>query len=287
MNKKEIVKKDLLRRKINEYFSKYPKAKSVIINSGVDAIKTIWRVVKEDKGYFITEVNTNKENFIIEAPVGGQEPAPGAVQLGTQRAQPGAMNPEQMSAGEILSLVQTGALGVTSDILAKLFAPLLVPKDRTLKNQLKNVWDILNKATKKDAASASFLGAIQNLMNTPEWLRANKETKGSKLSEADETPVTKVKQGDDVSSDPIGMEKEPPEPEAPEPPAKEKTQEELVMSKSLVGKPIESTDLELKNDGVVLTLKVAGVDIPAKFEFFNTGKFVFHFKDRPYIIKRA
>jgi len=66
MDNKNIVKKDLLRRKIKEYFSKNPTAKSVIIHSGTGNLKSTWRVVKEKNSFSVTEVNTQKEQFIIK-----------------------------------------------------------------------------------------------------------------------------------------------------------------------------------------------------------------------------
>jgi len=67
MNAKEIVKKDLLRRKINEYFSKHPKSKSFIIRSDAGDSMHFWKVKKEGKRYNITEVKTKTEKYIFEA----------------------------------------------------------------------------------------------------------------------------------------------------------------------------------------------------------------------------
>ena len=73
MNSNSIVKKDLLRRKINEYFTKHPNAKSVIIETDIGENKTVWRVVRENRNFSITEVNTSRENFIME--LGGAQNA--------------------------------------------------------------------------------------------------------------------------------------------------------------------------------------------------------------------
>jgi hypothetical protein len=286
MNSKEIVKKDLIRRKINEYFSKHPKAKSVIINSGIDSFKTIWRVVKESNNFVVTEVNTKREKFILEAPipVGGQRPAPGAVPLSTV-SKPGQAMPGTIGSSETLELVKSGMLKVTSSVIEKLFAPLLIPKDPTAKRQIKLTWDILNKATNKDQASASFLAMMQNLMNTPSWLAASKKNNGTKLQEVDkETSIEDMPQDEDQPTDAIGLDQA----KKVEPVEKsvEKSQEEMVMQKSLEGKPIEQVSLEHRKDGVDLIIKTVGVDIPSKFSFFKDGKIIFHHKDRPYIIKR-
>jgi hypothetical protein len=66
MEHKDIVKKDLLRRKICEHFSKNPNAESVIIKADIGDMKTLWKVVKEEGGHFkVVEVNTKKEQYII------------------------------------------------------------------------------------------------------------------------------------------------------------------------------------------------------------------------------
>lgn len=61
-----LVKKDLLRRKINEYFSKNPESKSVVVEFTINKKKTIWRAVKEEKQIVIAEVNTKTDKFIFE-----------------------------------------------------------------------------------------------------------------------------------------------------------------------------------------------------------------------------
>jgi hypothetical protein len=63
------IKVDLLRRKINEYFSKKPKAKSVIIKQCFENKNTYWRVVKESPiRYKVSEINTRLNTFIVEGP---------------------------------------------------------------------------------------------------------------------------------------------------------------------------------------------------------------------------
>ena len=66
-NNKDIIKVDLLRRKINEHFSRNPKSNSLIVNSSIGDRKTYWHVSRtNDKSYKISEVNTHSRKFIIE-----------------------------------------------------------------------------------------------------------------------------------------------------------------------------------------------------------------------------
>lgn len=69
MEKKDIVKKYLLKRKIEEFFSKNPTATSVIIEANISGpVKTAWKVEVKNKKYKITEVKTIKEEYVFEAP---------------------------------------------------------------------------------------------------------------------------------------------------------------------------------------------------------------------------
>ena len=65
----ETFKKNFLLRKVENYFSTNPKSNSVIVSYDVKGDKTIWKVVKESKGFNITEVTSSKKQFLIEAPV--------------------------------------------------------------------------------------------------------------------------------------------------------------------------------------------------------------------------
>lgn len=67
MDSKNIVKKDVLFRKIQEYFSKNPKKQSAIFHSDLGE-NTYWSVKREGKSYRITEVITKRESFVVEAP---------------------------------------------------------------------------------------------------------------------------------------------------------------------------------------------------------------------------
>jgi hypothetical protein len=72
MNSSNIVKKDLLRRKVAEHFAKHPNAKSIIVSINIDENRTVWKVDKTKTGYTVVEVNTQKEQFMLEATLGQQ-----------------------------------------------------------------------------------------------------------------------------------------------------------------------------------------------------------------------
>jgi hypothetical protein len=67
MKNKDIVKSYVLQRKIEEYFAKNPKSKSVIVSYDSQDGRTSWKVKKENSSFHITEVVATKNKFIIEA----------------------------------------------------------------------------------------------------------------------------------------------------------------------------------------------------------------------------
>jgi hypothetical protein len=96
---KDLVKMELLRRKINEHFTKNPDSKSVIIKANLDEGKTAWKVTRTKKGLSIVEVATKRKKYLIEAPVGGsgQLGPGGAMPVGGQRPGSTTQVPGQMS----------------------------------------------------------------------------------------------------------------------------------------------------------------------------------------------
>jgi hypothetical protein len=96
MDKSDIVKKNLLRRKIKEYFTKNPTKKSAIFEINFGG-KTYWRVVKEDSSYSITEVTTTKNKFLMELPA--RLRVPQALPSGDQ--EPGTQPPQRKPDGTV------------------------------------------------------------------------------------------------------------------------------------------------------------------------------------------
>lgn len=310
-----LIKKDLLRRKIREHFKKNPGASSVVIKANIGGGTTVWKVKKEGKSFNVVEVNASREHFVIsEAPVGGQTAAPGSVPLakgssatlGTKPAGQPAGGIKDMDAGSVLSLVQSGAQKVNSEVIAKTMAPMLIPKDAGLKKQLKTTWDILNGASNKEPQAASFLGMMQELMNTPEWLRAHRDPS---LTEADDDPSgddEKKKKKDDKpekkSKEPKKPEKpkkDKPEPkmsdvppeadtgletgvepppgaeEPPGEPAGPKRGEEIQLQQLVQNKPVQDISVETDDQGGHVVLKLGGLELPVEIHVSRDGKATF------------
>lgn len=67
MKSKSALKYQAVRHNVQEYFTKNPKRKSVVITNEIKGIKTFWKVKKLAEGKFsITEVNAIKESYILE-----------------------------------------------------------------------------------------------------------------------------------------------------------------------------------------------------------------------------
>ncbi len=102
----------------------------------------------------------------------------------------------------------------------------------------------------------------------------------------DDVEAGQVTPGPDAAGGLDGGEESPEAPEAPteEP---EKKGEEAVVSDRLAGQTIKNASVELQPHGGSITLELVGTKIPASLSWDTSGKVVFTFKNRPYILRRA
>ncbi len=109
------------------------------------------------------------------------------------------------------------------------------------------------------------------------------------------TSVKDTPTEDDVESgvapgpqDPGGLDaEETPAPEEPVAAPEQPKGEEAVVSDRLSGQTIKNASVELKAHGGAITLELVGTKIPAVLSWDSSGKVVFTFKNRPYILRRA
>jgi len=80
MNTKQVVRNNMLLRKIAEYFAKNPSKKTVVVKASLGESKVYWKAVRESRTTFrIVEVNTTTDSYIFEiatpaAPAEPKEP---------------------------------------------------------------------------------------------------------------------------------------------------------------------------------------------------------------------
>ena len=65
MNAQDIIKKDLLRRKIQEHIKNKPAAVSFVVKARFGDENTHWKVTREGKDFNIIEVNSRKDEFVL------------------------------------------------------------------------------------------------------------------------------------------------------------------------------------------------------------------------------
>lgn len=121
MNNIDIIRKELLRRKIQEHFSKNLKAESVIIKSSIGGTNTLWKVTRKGSDFNVVEVNTSKSEYLLSESLKEAEepkeddPTPPEEQdagIETSKAPPEpetaepAVEPETPKTGEELQLDQ-------------------------------------------------------------------------------------------------------------------------------------------------------------------------------------
>jgi len=291
MNSGDIVKKDLLRRKIREHFSKRPNSNSVIVKADIGDRKTIWRATKLANGIFnIVEVNTVKEQFLITEITG------------------------QASAEyQKLSTAVVSALANPRDTASKEKAlndleramPRLHPQERTEAEKLRAMLGTGMASTSQRDTAASFRAAspIPGLASRTA-LRAHKSVKGKIISEAEEDkpkekkPEKKKKDPSPSSGKPPGAEMAAPiapeepmsEPEkvdrpetdvgsTPEMPGKEpesepgvKTAEEDRLKKMVMNKPIQDISVTSDSNRGTIILTLGGLKNPVEINVFDDGK---------------
>lgn len=292
-----LVKKDLLRRKVTEHFTKNPGSRSVIIRANIGESNTLWKVERVNKGFNVVEVNTIREQFVIEAPLGGGQSMPVGGQSPAVGSAP--MNIDKMSTSDIMMSVQSKTMKVTPKVVAKVLAPVLVPKDAGSKQQLKSTIALLRAAT-PDAPSSSFLGTMDEMMNTPEWLAAGRKRKGRKMAEGEEeqsrgeqerpTNKPEVKPSKEIGPDfPMSDDEEPEEVgiekrvdiTSADAQFEPKTGEAARLKDLLKNKPVK--DIHVSEDGVELDM--GGLKNNIKIKHSPDGKITWSLGDLPHTIK--
>jgi len=303
MENSNLVKKDLLRRKITEHFSANPKSTSVIISANIGESRTLWKVERVNKAYSVVEVNTKKEQFMLEAPLGAPNAVGSGMSVGGQQPASGAVpvNIDKMSTSDIMMNIQSKVVKVTPKVVAKVLAPVLVPKDANLKKQLKDTVTLL-RAAGPDTPSSSFLGTMDEMMNTPEWLAAGRKRKGKRMSEAGEEqsrsereqptnkPETRPKKevgpdfpvSDDEEPEEVGIEKRM-DITSPDAQFEPKTGESARLKGLLQNKPIK--DINVTEDGVELDL--GGLKNNIKIKHHTDGKITWSLGELSHTIKAS
>lgn len=208
MDNNKIIQNDLLKRKIFEYFSKYPKAKSVIIKTDLFGTgKISWKVIKEKKGYAITEVKTAKQKLFLEAPVGGQSPAPGTQQPpqmpqnSVQAKQANVQQFAQLDLQTKLAQLATGMM-LNYDTTINTLAQIVKDKSQDLV-QFRRALESGINAAPLDANQKRLVGNVLGILTSisnESTLMSSKQIKGkpllkeedenSKKKDNDETPET-------------------------------------------------------------------------------------------------
>ncbi len=305
MEANKVIEKDLLIRKINEYFSKHPKSNSVIIKTELMGLgKTSWKVTREGKKYNVLEVKTSKTRFMLEAPVGGQAPAAGstAAALGGQQQPQQPQNTVQAKQANIqqfaqldlatkLAQLSTGMM-LNYDTAVSTLAEIVKEKSQDLV-QFRRALESGINAAPLDANQKRLVGNILGILTSisnESALMSHKDHRGRPLlkeegepnKKKDELEAPESSHPARTSMETTGEEQESNVTALP----KFRTEEAMLLTKSLTGQTIKAADIEIKPGGGILTLDLVSVENPVKLKWFNNGKVVYEFKDRPYVIKK-
>lgn len=180
MDNRNVVKKDLLRRKIKEYFEKNPNAKSVIVKANVGELKTIWKVTKESKRFDVVEVNTLREEFTIEQDDKDKEKKPSSEKKpekksDTEKTGVGMKSPVYQPDAEHAEPPKVGPTGTqapgaepkTPTWMKKAIASRGDPTDPTIPAQPTGQWDPNNPQGAFQRLAKS-VGPLKAMLNMPD-----------------------------------------------------------------------------------------------------------------------
>jgi hypothetical protein len=205
---KDFVKMELLRRKINEHFSKKPKSKILIVKANLGESNLAWKVTRSKKGIHIVEVNTKRKEYLMEAPggpitpggtmgvggkpVGGQAPA-------SQTQVPGQMSSKLLSDPFYLDLIAQPSAEKMAEVLvknlAKVSEPLLKVVFASLMRESPNLGKLLS-----DRRVVQMMGKIGS------QLQASYDPS---LREAPEEEKPEDKEKEKSNKEPKPLDKEP------------------------------------------------------------------------------
>jgi hypothetical protein len=288
MESRDLVKKDLLRRKIQEHFGKHPESKSVIVKADVGDVKTIWRVQREGRSFSVVEVNTNREQFVISEAVGTPEQLFG--QFSTAVMQ-GGFNPNPQQTQMISNAFNSLPQG---------------PFRKAAEEMIKGAG--LQSKVRTTAQSGQQMGGLGRA-STTSTLSMGAAPKGTGLAETDEEKPKskkldldkpkKLKEPEKPSSDkPLGAEpaatpdamepsKDVPSAETdvdvapdaePSPegdmaePVPTKTGEEKQLQSLIQNKPVQNIEVSSESNKGTIVLTLGGLKNPLEIDFFNNGK---------------
>ena len=317
MDNMNIVKKNLLQRKIKEHFSKNPKSKSVIVSVNIGEQKTIWKVNKAKVGYSVVEVNTHKEQFMLEGPM--PVAAAGAPQQGSAEFKQvmgiigpimGNLGTSQAQAAEARNQINT------------LIGRIKNPKEKAQAGAFLNYLGALTSGmagASPQAPIAQAQGAVPKPSGNT-GLASGRTRAGSKLHEKEEKDKKKTdkrpedmpkKSPSSVKPAPETAPEDPqaaaqPEPEAagmetpgpadapaPEAPPEEpkapdaapKTGEELSLQSLVKTKPVKDIQVFGDEKGGHVMLSMGGLKNAIQLNFGYDGKITYKFGELSRVLK--
>lgn len=282
---KQLVKLDLLRRKISEHFSKNPGRIAQFKLGGGDE-KVHWRVLKESNGsYRVYEVASRSTSFILEDPevpptVRPAQPT-GQAQTTTtaQSAEPSINQPIQGQdpwdpdnpSGQFATLVNQ--VGLKNAMLA-------MPDDKIQQHFG------ITKSALKAGGTAAISQPLANPAIQPDDVQlSHKSNTGRVLKEQpteDDMTGINVEPGDYSlqPTAPSSLQDQSQDISLSTPKA-----EEIAMKDTLAGQTISGVELESGQNSFEVNLNLVTTEFPATIRVFRGGKVVYTFKGQNYLLQ--
>lgn len=307
MKSSDIVKKDLLRRKIREHFTKNPKVKSVVVKADIGDRKTIWRAQKMANGLFnVVEVNTTREQFLITEITG--TPSPQYRKFTTEFVG-AAANPADRAAQSRLSQAVNSLPPGPERQEAEAAMQSIGMKMQTT-GQLGKQMGGIGRASRTSTLTMGKKAAGAQVAEADEDKPKKKEEPKKKKPDKPDAPKASPPSSDtppgaEMATDtsaPGGTETEPvdrpetdldvtpPEGDAGAPPPEEekpgaKTAEEERLRTMVKNRPIQDIEISSESDKGTITLTVGGLKNPVEISVFDSGKITYNLGKLPFLLK--
>ena len=272
MNKYSLIKIDLLRRKINEYFSAKPKSKSVHIKINEGTKSVDWHVVRvSEKKYQITETKSIFCNFLMEAP------PPQPTDFNSAPSAPNIEDPvERLPSGDMDPWDPDNPKGQFASLVAQVGlrkAMLSMPEDK-----LRQHFGIARTAL-KGGSTMPVPNPLGNAAVPPDDVKLSHNTHTT--MEAD-NPAIGINVDDEDINDPSIVD-----------PVKPKkvlgavtTAEEVAIRTTLSGQTIQNVDISSGTDKFEISFALLDQKHPATLKIQKGGAVLYTYKGVNYFLQK-
>lgn len=295
----EIIKKELLRRKIVEIFGRNPKRKTALIQSRVGNQRTAWKVDRRGKGFHITEVTASRSEYLLAEAMGTvSATGPQDTRVGGQKPQVGQKAPGQTSRqfnvdqfasldlNDQMEMIRSGMVPLNQDSIAGMFASVVKPGGG---KDIVAIRDFINDNIKMAEPIAqkpvgSAVGFLTNLTNQKRLMKAHNNPALREQEGEEEEPKTKP-EPEKTTDASLEVGPEPDDEQSEVEPTK--SSEEQQLDRQVMNKPVKDISVHTDEEGDHVVLDLVSLPHPIDIVFADTGETKYKFGDLVRVLKKT